>query len=133
MDHDTAKKLERVLFRDESYAIQGAVFEVYREMGSGFLEPVYQECLALEFCRRKIPFTAQNDLSLVYKGERLQQIYRPDFLCFEKVIVEIKAAKALAPEHRAQLLNYLKATEFKLGLLVNFGHYPKVQMERLVL
>jgi GxxExxY protein len=133
MDHDTAKKLERVLFRDESYASQGAVFEVYREMGSGFLEPVYQECLALEFCRRKIPFTAQNDLSLVYKGERLQQIYRPDFLCFEKVIVEIKAAKALAPEHRAQLLNYLKATEFKLGLLVNFGHYPKVQMERLVL
>ena len=133
MNHDTAKKLESVLFRDESYAIQGAVFDVYREMGSGFLEAVYQECLALEFCRRKIPFTAQKDLPLVYKGERLQQIYRPDFVCFDKIIVEIKAAKALAPEHRAQLLNYLKATEFKLGLLVNFGHYPKVQMERLVL
>lgn len=133
MNHDTAKKLESVLFRDESYAIQGAVFEVYREMGSGFLEAVYQECLALEFCRRKIPFTAQKDLPLVYKGERLQQIYRPDFVCFDKIIVEIKAAKALAPEHRAQLLNYLKATEFKLGLLVNFGHYPKAQMERLVL
>ena len=133
MNHDTAKKLESVLFRDESYAIQGAVFEVYREMGSGFLEAVYQECLALEFCRRKIPFAAQKDLPLVYKGERLQQIYRPDFVCFDKIIVEIKAAMALAPEHRAQLLNYLKATEFKLGLLVNFGHYPKVQMERLVL
>ena len=133
MNHDTAKKLESVLFRDESYAIQGAVFEVYREMGSGFLEAVYQECLALEFCRRKIPFIAQKDLPLVYKGERLQQIYRPDFVCFDKIIVEIKAAKALAPEHRAQLLNYLKATEFKLGLLVNFSHYPKVQMERLVL
>jgi len=129
MNHDTD---ESVLFRDESYAIQGAVFEVYREMGSGFLEAVYQECLALEFCRRKIPFTAQKDLPLVYKGERLQQIYRPDFVCFGKIIVEIKAAKALVPEHRAQLLNYLKATEFKLGLLVNFGHYPKVQVERLV-
>jgi len=133
MNHDTAKKLESVLFRDESHAIQGAVFEVYREMGSSFLEAVYQECLALEFCRRKISFTAQKDLPLVYKGERLQQIYRPDFVCFDKIIVEIKAAKALAPEHRAQLLNYLKATEFKLGLLVNFGHYPTVQMERLVL
>jgi GxxExxY protein len=129
MNHDLN---EMGLFRDESYAIQGAVFDVYREMGSGFLESVYQECLALEFCRRKISFTAQQDLPLVYKGERLQQIYRPDFICFDKIILEIEAAKALVPEHRAQLLYYLKATGFKLGLLVNFRHYPKVQVERLV-
>ena len=133
MNHETHEKHESVLFRNESYSIQGAVFEVYREMGSGFLEAVYQECLAIEFRRREIPFAAQKDLSLVYKGETLQQIYRPDFVCFGKIIVEIKAAKALLPEHRAQVLNYLKSTGFRLGLLVNFGHYPKVQMERLVL
>ncbi len=121
------------MFRDESYAIQGAVFEVYREMGGGFLEAVYQECLAIEFRRREIPFEAQKDLSLVYKGERLQQIYRPDFVCFGKIVVELKTAKELAPEHRAQVLNYLKATGLRLGLLVNFGHHPKAQMERLVL
>jgi GxxExxY protein len=130
MNHETH---ERVLFRDDSYAIQGAVFEVYREMGSGFLEAVYQECLAIEFRRREIPFEAQKDLSLVYKGERLQQIYRPDFLCFGKIVVELKAVKDLAAEHRAQVLNYLKATGLRLGLLVNFGHHPKAQMERLVL
>jgi len=127
------EKSGQVLFRDESYAIQGAVFEVYREMGGGFLEAVYQECLAIEFRRREIPFEAQKDLSLVYKGERLQQIYRPDFVCFGKIVVELKTAKELAPEHRAQVLNYLKATGLRLGLLVNFGHHPKAQMERLVL
>ena len=127
------EKSEQILFRDESYAIQGAVYEVYREMGSGFLEAVYQECLALEFRRREIPFDAQKDWSLVYKGERLQQIYRPDFLCFGKIVVEIKAVKELAAEHRAQVLNYLKATGLRLGLLVNFGHHPKAQMGRLVL
>ncbi len=133
MNHETHEKHERVLFRNESYAIQGAVFEVYREMGSGFLEAVYQECLAIEFRRREISFEAQKDLSLVYKGETLQQIYRPDFVCFGKIVVELKAAKELALEHRAQVLNYLKATGLRLGLLVNFGHYPKAQMERLVL
>jgi GxxExxY protein len=133
MNHETHENHERVLFREEGFAIQGAVFEVYREMGAGFLETGYQECLAIEFRRREIPFEAQKDLSLVYKGERLQQIYRPDFVCFGKIVVEIKAAKDLTPEHRAQVLNYLKATGLRLGLLVNFGHYPKAQMERLVL
>ncbi|MQA93073.1 MAG: GxxExxY protein [Gemmatimonas sp.] len=133
MNHETHEYHEKVLFREEGFAIQGALFEVYREMGSGFLETVYQECLAIEFRRREIPFEAQKDLSLVYKGERLQQIYRPDFVCFGKIVVELKAAKELAPEHRAQVLNYLKTTGLRLGLLVNFGHYPKAQMERLVL
>ena len=127
------EKLGKVLFRDESYTIQGAVYEVYREMSSGFLEAVYQECLALEFRRRDIPFEAQKDLAIVYKGETLQQTYRPDFLCFGKIVVELKAVRDLAPEHRAQILNYLRATGLGLGLLVNFGHHPKVQMERLVL
>lgn len=133
MKDDSRRPAETLRFKEESYAIQGAVFEVYREMGSGFLEAVYQECLAMEFCRREIPFEMQKDLSLQYKGERLQQIYRPDFVCYGLIVLEIKAVKDLGPEHRAQVLNYLKATGLQLGLLVNFGHYPKAQLERLLL
>jgi GxxExxY protein len=121
-----------LLFETESYAIRGAVFEVYREMGSGFLEAVYQECMEKELRNKKIPFAAQPELLLNYKEERLEQTYRPDFICFEAIIVEIKAVKALCDEHRAQLHNYLKATGLRLGFLVNFGHYPKVEIERIV-
>lgn len=120
-------------FQHESYRIRGAVFEVYREMGCGFLEAVYQECLQREFQRQGIPWIAQRELLLHYKGEPLAQTYRPDFVCFGSIIVEIKAVKELANEHRAQVLNYLKATGLELGLLVNFGHYPGAEIERLVL
>lgn len=120
-------------FEEESYKIRGAVFEVYREMGCGFLEAVYQECFGKELAHRGIPFVAQPELTLEYKGLRLSQTYKPDFICFEKIIVEIKAAKDLADEHRAQVHNYLKATGHELGFLINFGHYPKVQIERIVL
>jgi len=120
-------------YEDESFQIRSAIFEVYREMGCGFLEAVYQECLEMELVRQGIAFEAQVDLNLVYKGERLNQIYRPDFICFEKIIVEIKAVKELCNEHRAQVHNYLKATGIELGLLVNFGHYPKAEIERIVL
>jgi GxxExxY protein len=119
-------------FEEESYQIRGAVFEVYREMGCGFLEAVYQECLAKEFGRRALPFAAQRELVLHYKGDRLEQIYRPNFVCFDRIIVELKAVKELANEHRAQVHNYLKATGLELGLLVNFGHHPKVEIERIV-
>lgn len=122
-----------LIFEKEAYKIRGAVFEVYREMGCGFLEAVYQECLENEFKRQKIPFFAQQDLKLVYKGEILKQSYRPDFVCYSSIIVELKAAKDIVAEHKAQLLNYLKATSYKLGLLVNFGSYPKAQIERFVL
>ncbi|MFA6010190.1 MAG: GxxExxY protein [Desulfobacteraceae bacterium] len=122
-----------LFFEKEAYAIRGAVFEVYREMGCGFLESVYQECLENEFKRQNIPFFAQQDLKLVYKGEILKQSYRPDFVCFSSIIVELKAAKDIVAEHKAQLLNYLKATSYQLGLLVNFGSYPKAQIERFVL
>ena len=123
----------KLKFEEESYQIRGAVFEVYREMGCGFLEAVYQECLAKEFTNMKIPFIAQAELTLQYKGERLNQTYKPDFICFGKIIVEIKAVKELADEHRAQVHNYLKATGYELGFLINFGHYPKVRIERIVL
>jgi len=121
-----------IVYKDESYAIMGACFEVYREMGSGFLEAVYQECLEKEFASQKIVFRSQAQLHLTYKGEILHHTYVPDFICFEKIIVELKAVTALTAEHRAQLHNYLKATGHKLGLLVNFGHYPKVEHERIV-
>ena len=121
------------LFEEETYAIRGAVFEVYREMGCGFLEAVYQECLEKEFVLRNIPFVSQKDLALSCKGQALKQTYKPDFICYGKIIVEIKALSATTGEHKAQVLNYLKATREKLGLLVNFGCYPKATIERFVL
>ncbi|WP_428357174.1 GxxExxY protein [Methyloprofundus sp.] len=122
-----------ILFKDECYQIQGAIFEVYREMGCGFLEAVYQECLEKEFSSKSIPFVAQRKLNLFYKGEVLKQIYVPDFICHESIIVEIKALSKITPQHEAQVLNYLKATKIRLGLLVNFGSYPKATVQRLVL
>jgi GxxExxY protein len=124
---------EALLYKEECYAIQGAIFEVYREMGCGFLEAVYQECLEQEFAHRGIPFRSQVPLELRYKGKILEQVYKPDFVCYEKIIVELKAVKEFGDDQRAQVFNYLKATGFRLGLLVNFGHYPKVAIERIAL
>ena len=120
-----------MLYASEVFQIQGAIFEVNRHMGSGFLEAVYQECLALEVAERRIPFVAQRALPLTYKGQVLRQAYQADFVCFGTIIIEIKAVRELAPEHRAQVLNYLNATGLKLGLLVNFGSAPKARIERL--
>ena len=122
-----------IVFKDESYRIMGACFEVYKEMGCGFVEPVYQECLEMELRTQSIAFMAQVQLGLRYKGELLQQKYIPDFIAYEKIIVEIKAVSELTDGHRAQVHNYLKATGYRLGLLVNFGHYPKLEWERIVL
>ncbi len=124
---------EDILFKDECYAIQGAVFEVYREMGCGFLESVYQECLERELRNRSIPFSSQQELNLIYKGERLQQMYKTDLVCYDKIILELKAVNEILPEHKAQVINYLKSTGMKLGLLVNFGDYPKASITRLAL
>lgn len=121
-----------LVYREESYLIIGACFEVYKEMGCGFLEAVYQECLGIEFVTQAIPFKSQCEPGLCYKGQPLKQKYIPDFMCFDKIVVEIKAVTELTALHRAQLQNYLKATGYKLGLLVNFGHYPKLEYERIV-
>ena len=121
-----------LIYEQESYRILGACFEVYKEKGCGFLEAVYQECLELEFESQSIPNLSQSVQSLTYKGLRLKQTYTPDFICFESIIVEIKAVSELTDSHRAQVHNYLKATGLKLGLLVNFGHYPKFEHERVV-
>jgi GxxExxY protein len=124
--------MSKLISEDETFQIRGAVFEVYREMGCGFLEAVYQECLAKEMHLKQIPFVAQQELVLQYKGEPLEQKYKPDFICFDRIIVELKAVKELTAEHRAQIHNYLKATGLEVGLLVNFGHSPKVEIERIV-
>ncbi len=121
-----------LLFHEESYKIIGACFEVYREKGCGFLESVYQECMEIELRLQSVPYVSQKPLPLEYKGTPLQTLYEPDFVCFDKIILELKAVKQLADEHRAQVQNYLKATGFQLGLLVNFGHYPKLEVERIV-
>lgn len=122
-----------LLFEDETYAIRGAVFEVYKEMGCGFLEAVYQECLEKELNKLGIPYVAQRELQLIYKGEALRQTYKPDLICYGQIIVELKAVSVIAAEHKAQLINYLKATNLKLGLLINFGSHPKVEIERFAL
>jgi len=133
MNHEPLEIHEKILYKEECYLIQGAIFEVYREMGCGFLEAVYQECLCKEFKNRKICYIAQQELKLSYKGEVLEQRYRPDFICYDKIIIELKAVKEIASVHEAQVFNYMKATGLKLGILVNFGHYPKAQIKRIIL
>jgi len=125
--------MTKLVHADETHALLGACFEVYKEKGCGFLEAVFQECLEMELTDRGLPFQAQPQLSLQYKGRSLKQKYQPDFVCFGKVILEIKAVSKLTDEHRAQLHNYLKATGLRVGLLVNFGHFPLVEYERIVL
>lgn len=125
--------MSTILYRDESYKIMGACFEVYKEKGAGFLEAVFQECLEFEFSDQGIPFLAQPPLRLSYKGRPLKQTYSPDFVCYDRIILEIKAVSGLNDEHRAQVQNYLRATGHRLGLLVNFGHFPKVEYERIAL
>jgi len=123
--------MTEIIYKKESYSIVGACFEVYNEKGCGFLEAVYQECLGIEFQYQQIPAVGKPSLILSYRARTLTQIYQADYVCFGKIIVELKAVSALLDEHRAQLLNYLHATGFELGLLVNFGHYPRLEHERI--
>jgi len=125
-------KVTGILYKEESYRIIGACMEVYNEMGSGFLEAVYQECLEYELADRNIPFVSQAQLTLQFKRRTLRSVYIPDFVIDSKIIVEIKGVSDLNDRFRAQMLNYLKATKLKLGLLVNFGQHGKLQYERLV-
>jgi GxxExxY protein len=121
-----------IIFKEESYKIQGAIMEVYREMGCGFMESVYQECLEREFSLRGIPYKSHLQLSIKYEDKVLKQFFIPDFVCYDKIILEIKAIQDVGNEHRAQVLNYIHAAGFRLGFLANFGHYPKASIERIV-
>ena|SRR5579864_8525751 len=120
-------------FEKETFAIRGAIFEVYKELGVGFLESVYQECLEKELTLRGVPFQKQVELPIQYKGQALHQYFKADLICYDQIIVELKACRAFEPIHHAQLINYLKATGKRIGLLVNFHAHPQVAIERKVL
>ncbi|MFA7711714.1 MAG: GxxExxY protein [Candidatus Neomarinimicrobiota bacterium] len=120
-----------LIYKEESYKIIGACIEVHKELGCGFLESVYHEALVIEMAKQKIPFEREKELSVQYKGEALSKSFYADFVCFDKIILEVKALSELASAHEAQVINYLKATGYKLGLLVNFGE-NSLNYKRLV-
>lgn len=118
--------------KEQSYAINGAAMHVYNVLGYGFLESVYQEALEIEFLKRGIPYEREKELKIYYEGKAMRQTYRADFVCYNNIIVELKAVAHLDDMHRSQIYNYLKATGYKLGLLYNFGHYDGFEYERKV-
>lgn len=124
---------DELLYRDEVYRIVGACIAVHKDKGNGFAEPVYQDALLIELELSSIPFDSQRNYQIEYRGRVLKHTYTPDLLCFEKILVELKAVKCLTDEHRAQLLNYLKVTGLQLGVLVNFGSHSRLEWERIVL
>ena len=115
------EKVEGLLYKDEVYQIIGAAMEVHKVLGPGFLEAVYQEALEIEFTLRGIPFESYKNLKIPYKESVLKKCYEADFVVFEKIIVEIKALDSIISKNKAQIINYLKATKLRLGVLINFG------------
>lgn len=122
-----------MIYKKETYDIFGAAMTVYNTLGTGFLEQVYQEALCIELKSLNIPHVREKDITIKYKGVELNKTYRADLLCYGEIIVELKAVSTLDNNHRAQLINYLKATNMKLGLLINFGNHEGLQYERIVL
>lgn len=122
-----------ILYKEKSYKIVGAAFKVYNNLGYGFLESVYQEALEIEFQRQCIPYEREKLLKIQYDGVELKQTYKADFVCYGMIIVELKAVSALDDAHRAQVYNYLHATGYKLGLLLNFGNQDELENQRIIL
>ena len=125
--------MPELILKDEVYAIAGAAMEVYYTLGVGFLEPVYQEALALEFNGRGIPYVREERLKIFYKGIELKKIYRPDFVCYGQIVVELKSQFRLTSVEESQIINYLKITNMHVGLLMNFGARPKLEWSRYVI
>jgi GxxExxY protein len=123
---------DQKLYQQEGYDFMAAAFEVYNEMGSGFLEEVYHESLEIELANRGIPFVSKPKLTIHFKGHPLKKQYEADLIVIGEIVVELKAHKTLLPEHEAQLLNYLKATRKRVGYLLNYGAFPRLQWKRLV-
>ena len=122
-----------IIRKEDSYKIVGAAMEVFNQLGHGFLEAVYQEALEREFKSRGMPYEREKELTIFYKGELLEQTYKADFICYEDIIVELKAVAMLQDSHRSQVYNYLRATKNKLGLLINFGNSDGLEWERKVI
>lgn len=119
-------------YKEETYKINGAAMKVYNSLRHGFLEAVYQEALEMEFVKQGILYEREKELEIYYDGKKLKQTYRADFVCYNKIIVELKAVSVLDDTHRSQVYNYLCATGYKVGLLFNFGHYDGLEIERKV-
>ena len=123
--------MAELIFKEESYKIIGTAMEVHKELGAGFLEAVYQEAFELELQKQEIPYEREALLNIYYKGTKLKKRYSADFICYDKIIVELKALGELSTNHEAQILNYLKTSKLKLGLLINFGS-SSLQYKRLI-
>jgi GxxExxY protein len=121
-----------LILREEVYSVVGCAIEVHKELGFGFLEAVYQEAIEIELRQRSIPFDAQMPLNILYKGQPLKKEYIVDLICYGQIIVELKAMEHLSGREEAQLLNYLKATSLRVGLLINFGNSTKLEWKRFV-
>ena len=121
-----------LLYKDEVYKIVGAAIEVHRELGPGFLEAVYQEALGIELTERGIPFESQKPLKIKYKSQPLKKEYVADLVCYGKIVVELKAIDNLSSRETAQVLNYLKAAELRVGLIFNFGSEGVLEWERRI-
>mgnify|MGYP003382456498 CR=1 FL=1 len=124
--------MTELLLKDEVFAIVGAAIEVHKELGPGFLEAVYQEALEIELASRNVPFEGQKPLTVRYKGRKLKKEYVADLVCYGQVIVEIKTIARLTEREEAQLINYLKATGIRVGLLINFNSHGRLEWERRV-
>src|SRR5688500_963299 len=125
--------MAELIYKDEAYAVVGASMDVYYTLGIGFLEPVYQAAMIVEFERRRIPFESQQELQLFYKDVRLEKKYFADFVCYDQIVVELKVVPRITNIEVAQLLNYLKITRKHLGLLINFGAQPRLEWKRYVI
>lgn len=121
-----------ILFADECYQLVGAAFEVYNELGSEFLEPVYQEAYEFELSERQIAFVAQPQLKIQYKEYTLEKEYFADLIAHQEILIELKAIEKLTKREESQVLNYLKASNLRLGLLINFGHDQKLEWKRII-
>ena len=124
--------MSKIIYEQKSYKIIGACIEVHKELGSGFLEGVYQEALEMEFENLGIPFEREKELLIYYKNRKLQKKYKSDFICYNQILIELKALNYLTSEHESQIINYLKVTNLKIGFLFNFGE-KSLKYKRFVL
>jgi GxxExxY protein len=125
--------MAELLYKNEVYAIIGAAMEVYNQLGPGFGEAIYQDAMEIEVEMRKIPNHPQQDIFVFYKGQKLKNFFKPDFICYDKIVVELKALDRLTSREESQVLNYLKATGLPVGLLINFGGARDLEWKRMIL